>query len=242
MLFIRNLFASRWTLLFIGLVGLDQATKALAASSWISLDPGSGPWLPSMVGQAFTRSGSGELLDGLGIAVLIGAEIFVVRRIRGGVMRVGAIVLTAGLTSNLLDRLGMAEITQGVKGRYVVNWFVVSLGRVQFGNVADVCYAAGVALLIAGTVLAISSRFRGVRTSNPMPATGVRPLFWLRALSSDSGQVQLRLRARQAPEIENPAPRGSRTPIGPVVDDHSTEPKLDSTNSPTVLLPERASA
>jgi hypothetical protein len=96
--------------------------------------------------------------------------------------------------------------------------------------------------LISGTVLAISSRLRGVRVSNPVPAIEIHPLPLLRALSSDRGEVHLELRAWRAPDLQETAASASRTPTGPVIKDHSTELRPESIQALPIPLPERACA
>jgi hypothetical protein len=60
------------------------------------------------------------------------------------------------MSSNLLDRLGMAGVTQGIHRCVVINWFRIGVGRVVFGNVADLLYAAGAALLVVAVARAAS--------------------------------------------------------------------------------------
>jgi lipoprotein signal peptidase len=85
---------------------------------------------------------------------LVTLTALVVLRVCSSLTRVGATVVLVGPSSNLLDRLGLAEITQGAHGRVVVNWFYLGIGRVRLGNVADLCYVVGTALLLVAATRA----------------------------------------------------------------------------------------
>jgi lipoprotein signal peptidase len=151
----RDLAGFVWSGLFVALVGVDELTKALAPHAQVMFDPGAGTWLPPIVGSEFKGADTGPVVNALSCIVLAACGAFVARRVRYWIARAGATVLLAGLTANLLDRIGMAGLTQGVRGRVVVNWFDIGVdgvgvgtGGVHFGNVADMCYAAGTAMLL----------------------------------------------------------------------------------------------
>jgi lipoprotein signal peptidase len=136
----------KWALPFTALVCADQITKAM--NPWTSLDPDTGSWMPAFVRGYFRYPDTRHIINGVGALVLITLGVLVTRRVRGMLPRAGAVILLAGLTSNLLDRLGMARLTQGIDRCVVINWFRIGVGRVLLGNLADVCYAAGLALLV----------------------------------------------------------------------------------------------
>lgn len=158
---------SRWLLLALSLIAVDQLTKALAPGSWVTVDAGSGTWTPAAVGRAFKGPVTGEILDGIGCALLVGAAL-ATARVRATLPRTGVVVLLAGLTSNLIDRLGMAHITQSLEGRYVVNWFRFRVDRFQFGNIADLCYALGTGILVFAALARAARKAR--RPASPRAA------------------------------------------------------------------------
>jgi hypothetical protein len=142
-----------WPALFGGVVAADQISKALVPNRRCFFDPGTGTLWPWAVSRAFQSRLGGEALDVLGCLVLAALGALVVRYARGPLARLGATVLLAGLTSNLLDRLGLAGVTQAARPRTVVNWFDVGVWRVNVGNVADCCYVVGAGLLLAAGLL-----------------------------------------------------------------------------------------
>lgn len=157
-----------WPALFGGVVAGDQVSKALVPNRRCFFDPGTGTLWPWAVSRAFQSRLGGEALDLLGCLVLAAMGALAVRYVRGPLGRLGATVLLAGLTSNLLDRLGLAGVTQGARPRTVVNWFDVGVWRVNVGNVADCCYVVGSLLLLA-TGLFAAARFLA-RLAPAMPA------------------------------------------------------------------------
>jgi Signal peptidase (SPase) II len=162
-----------WPLLFILLVGADQLTKALAPRSWVTVDPGAGTWLPAAVGREFKGATSGRAIDAIGCIVLLAVGALVMPRVRNRLTLAGATVVLAGMTSNLLDRLGLAMMTQGVQGRVVVNWFTVGVGRLRLGNLADLCYIVGSSMLL---VAAGAAGHRALRRDRARPAiTAIAP-------------------------------------------------------------------
>jgi Signal peptidase (SPase) II len=155
-------------MLFVFLVGVDQVTKALAPKSWITVDAGAGTWLPATVGREFKGAISGLAIDVIGCVVLVAVGALVMPRVRSWLTLAGATVSLAGMASNLLDRLGMAVVTQGVQGRVVVNWFTVGVGRFRLGNIADLCYIGGASILLAAASTAGLRAIRGARTGPAM--------------------------------------------------------------------------
>jgi lipoprotein signal peptidase len=157
-----------WPVLFILLVDADQLTKALAPSSWVTLDPGAGTWLPAMVGRAFKGASTGAAIDAIGCALLVAIATVVTRRVGNPLTRAGVTVALAGMTSNLLDRLGLSKVTQDVQGRVVVNWFNIGVGRFRLGNIADLCDMVGALLLLVAACLTANRALKG-----PEPAPSV---------------------------------------------------------------------
>lgn len=145
----RRLGSFVWPSLFLVIVAGDQVSKALVSRSEVRLDPGTGTLWPWVVSSAFKSPTGGDVLDYLSVVLLVALTWFAWRRARRPLTSAGATVLLAGLSSNLLDRLGMDVLTQGVHGRFVVNWFDVGLWRIYVGNVADCCYVVGSLLLFA---------------------------------------------------------------------------------------------
>jgi lipoprotein signal peptidase len=162
--------------LFVLLVAVDQVTKALASSPSVSLDPAAGTLMPRIVGDQYAGPVTGALLDSVGVCLVAGAIFLVATRLRGRLPRLGAVVLLAGLSSNLLDRLGFATLTDGARERAVVNWFWLGLGPFKAGNIADCCCGIGVLLLL----VAASRHLPRLRNS------GLRP----------KGRPRLRVQAR----------------------------------------------
>lgn len=146
-------FVVRWLgVVVVTIVCADQVTKALVPRAWVSVDPGTGAYLPSFIRDQWKRPVSGALLDGAGVCVLAVLGWLVTRKFRSLLARLGGAILLAGLASNLLDRLGLATLTQGVSERGVINWFNFGFGSLGAGNIADFCYVTGTLLLLAGAV------------------------------------------------------------------------------------------
>lgn len=149
-----------WPTIFLLIVAGDQLSKALAPKSWVYLDPGAGTLWPSFVSHAFQSSAEGAVLDALAVCVLGALGLVAARSARHRLSRAGTTVLLAGMSSNLLDRLGLASLTRGVHGRFVVNWFDLGAWRIYVGNVADCCYVVGCALLMAAACAFIGRHYR----------------------------------------------------------------------------------
>lgn len=140
-----------WALaMFVTIVASDQITKALAPRAWVTVDPATGAYLPVSIRRLYVGPITGALLDSIAIVLLGVIGIAALRKLHSHLAGVGVIVLVGGMTSNLLDRLGLAAITQGVKERGVVNWFQLGFHSVRVGNVADCCYLIGILLTIIG--------------------------------------------------------------------------------------------
>lgn len=163
-----RMIGALWPLFFVVLVACDQVTKALAPTSRLRLDAGSGSLWPSVVNRAFESSSGGAVLDVLGCFVVVAMSALVVLRLHRPLSRTGATAALAGLSSNLLDRLGLDHVTQGVRGRVVVNWFYVGDWRLTLGNVADFCELAGVVLLVASAMF-LARRSLAARVRNVVP-------------------------------------------------------------------------
>jgi len=173
----RRITAQGWLWLIPFLIGLDQLTKALAPPSRVELDPGAGTWLPSAIGQAFKGSVSGQLLDLFGCLVLPAIGVLVLPRLRYQPTLLGTTLILAGMTSNLLDRLGMSTLTQHVGGRVVVNWFAIDRAGFRFGNVADLCYGVGGTLLVLALLLDLARQGESSSSSLQTLTAGQGPLY-----------------------------------------------------------------
>jgi lipoprotein signal peptidase len=162
----------RWLgLVVVAIVCADQVTKALVPRAWVSVDPGTGAYLPSFLRDQWKGPVSGALLDGAGVCVLAVLGWLVARRFRGLLARLGGAILLAGLASNLLDRLGLATLTQGVPERGVINWFNFGFGSLGAGNIADICYVTGALLLLAGAAEHVARRMWRHPSSEPRVAS-----------------------------------------------------------------------
>jgi signal peptidase II len=155
---------SRWyrltlvSLVLVGTVGCDQATKQLAISHLrdepaqaflggflrLVFAENSGAFL-SLGGQLPRTVRFGLLTIGVGLILLVGL-LYLVKSRRVGRLHIVALALAVGGgASNWFDRL--------VNDGRVVDFLVLGIGPVRTGvfNVADVAIMLGVGLLILGT-------------------------------------------------------------------------------------------
>lgn len=141
----------QWAVLvFVMIVLCDQITKALVPRAWVTVDPATGEYLPLSLRRLYSGPITGALLDSIAIVLLGVVGVAAVRKLHSHLAGVGVIVLIGGMTSNLLDRLGLAAVTQGVKERGVVNWFQFGFRFVRVGNIGDCCYVVGILLIVIG--------------------------------------------------------------------------------------------
>lgn len=134
--------------LFAIVVLTDQVTKWLAwrhvgsalinQGGFIALRPGVRAW--------FAAPTAGAVANLVGAGLVVGGVAVLLRRPRRRSVLVGAGLVAAGWTSNLLDRFGLHELTAPGSVRGVVD-FIPSGGRSR-ANVADLWILVGLALLL----------------------------------------------------------------------------------------------
>ncbi len=133
---------------FAVVISTDQAAKYLAwrhgvallnQGGFIALRPDMRAW--------FAAPTAGAIADGVGALLVIGGVALLLHRRRRPTALLGAGLVAAGWTSNLLDRFGLHEWTAPGSVRGVVD-FIPSGGRSR-SNLADVWIALGVLLLVA---------------------------------------------------------------------------------------------
>jgi lipoprotein signal peptidase len=135
---------------FTLVVGTDQLAKWLAwrhldgvllnQGGFIALRPG--------VRALFAAPTAGAVADAAGVLAVAGGVWLMARRPRRPSVLLGTALLAAGWTSNLLDRLGLHELTAPGSARGVVD-FIPSGGRSR-SNVADLWIVLGLAVLLLG--------------------------------------------------------------------------------------------
>jgi lipoprotein signal peptidase len=141
----------------------DQAAKWLAwrhgestlinQGGFIALRPGIRAW--------FAAPTAGAIADAVGALLVVAGVGLLLRTPRRPSVLVGAGLVAAGWTSNLLDRFGLHELTAPGSVRGVVD-FIPSGGRSR-ANVADLWIALGVTVLVAAMLRRKSMRHRRVR-------------------------------------------------------------------------------
>ncbi|HVU92499.1 MAG TPA: signal peptidase II [Jatrophihabitans sp.] len=193
---------------FALVVGTDQLAKALAwrnvdgalvnQGGFIALRPGVRAWFAAPV--------AGAVADGIGVLAVALGLVLVLRRARRPAVLVGTALLAAGWTSNLLDRLGLHELTAPGSARGVVD-FIPSGGRSR-SNLADLWIALG--LLVLLLVLLLGAGAAAGRRVSP----GRRPAGRGRTGGSRSGPrprpAPCRPAARPRPAPGTPAPPAPR--------------------------------
>lgn len=152
--------------LFVLIIVFDQITKALVPRAWVTVDPATGAYVPLFLRNLYLRPITGAVLDSVAIVLLGAGGLAARRKLHGHLAGVGVIVLVAGMTSNLFDRLGLAAMTQGVKERGVVNWFYLGFGYFRVGNIADCCYVVGLLLIVIGVVSRLTWSIESTKRGN----------------------------------------------------------------------------
>ncbi|MDT4893180.1 MAG: signal peptidase [Pseudonocardiales bacterium] len=144
-------------LVFVAVIATDQATKWFA---WRHLDAamvndGGQFWLGHTVRSWFADPTRGAVANVLGTLLIVAGVAWLMRCRRAMPVLVGAGLVAAGWTSNLLDRFGLHRWTAPGGGRGVVDF--IPTGGVSRSNIADLWIALGVAVLLG---VAISSARR----------------------------------------------------------------------------------
>jgi lipoprotein signal peptidase len=160
--------------LFAVVVGTDQAAKWLAwrhldtalinEGGFIALRPGVRAW--------FADPTAGAVADAAGAALVLLGLVWLLRRPRPLGVLVGAGLVAAGWTSNLLDRFGLHAWSAPGSVRGVVDF--IPTGGVSKSNIADGWISLGT--LVLGVAAAQAARRRllagtGAQTTAP-PAAG----------------------------------------------------------------------
>jgi lipoprotein signal peptidase len=130
-----------------GVIAADQVTKAVVPVGAFIVNAGGAFVLPSRIGDLLWRSETiGALSDTAGAALLLAAARRIPRS-ASPVGRYGAVLVVAGLLSNLLDRLGVAALVHPGVPRGAIDW--IPFGARHLINLADVFILLGAALLAA---------------------------------------------------------------------------------------------
>jgi lipoprotein signal peptidase len=151
--------------LLIAVVALDQAVKwwAWRHVTWTRINAGGDALVGNTIGGWFAAPGTGALLDLLDVGLLAAAVWGLLRcRAAASVVISGALMI-AGWISNLLDRLGIHNLTAPGSDRGVVDF--IHLGP-HYYNVADF-FIIGCTPLF---VLAVG--YQGVQAARRLAAAG----------------------------------------------------------------------
>jgi lipoprotein signal peptidase len=134
----------------VGVVAVDQVTKAVQHANHFVVNTGGAALVPSAIGDFLWRSPHiGAVVDTAAVAALC-AVARLIPAIAGAIGRVGAAMMVGGLSSNLLDRLGFASLLHAGLPRGSIDW--VPLGSHLHANVADGFVALGAALIVANAL------------------------------------------------------------------------------------------
>ena len=144
--------------LFAVVVGTDQAVKWLAwrhldsalinEGGFIALRPGVRAW--------FAQPTVGAMADALGAFLVALGLVWLLRRPRPLMVLIGAALIAAGWTSNLLDRFGLHAWSAPGSVRGVVDF--IPSGGVSKSNVADCWIAIGAVLLCVAAARRLARR------------------------------------------------------------------------------------
>ena len=186
---------------------VDQLAKAWA---WRHLpgaqtNTGATWFLGGAVSRLYAAGLPGAVLDLVGAQLVALAAFAVLRRPRPRAVLLSGMLMVSGWASNLLDRLGLHQVTAPGTPRAAIDF--IPLARCSY-NLADACIAAGTLLLLVSGGRAYRSRLpRGVA-----PAPPTRPWRQLRRWSLLAAFVPLLLGT--AVSLTTP---GGRPPSAPVV-------------------------
>jgi lipoprotein signal peptidase len=135
---------------FVLVVGTDQAAKWWAwrqhtalinQGGFIALRPDMRAW--------FAAPTAGAVADGIGALLVLGGVLLLLRRPRRPAVLLGAGLVAAGWTSNLLDRFGLHDWTAPGSVRGVVDF--IPTGGGSRSNLADAWIALGVLVLVVAS-------------------------------------------------------------------------------------------
>src|SRR3954449_1408351 len=148
---------------FTVVIATDQTAKYVAwrhhaallnKGGFIALRPDMRAW--------FAAPTVGAVADAVGAALVLVGVTLLLRRPRRPAVLLGAALVAAGWTSNLLDRFGLHELTAPGTVRGVVD-FIPSGGRSR-SNLADAWIALGLLVLVVAAL-----RRRGAPARGPAP-------------------------------------------------------------------------
>src|SRR5437870_9295201 len=152
---------------FVVVIGTDQAAKwwvwrhfdgsLINSGGYIHLSPAIRSWFANPVSGAFA--------DVVGAVVLLAAIGWLLRRRHPVVVLLGGGLVIAGWVSNLLDRLGLHNVTAPGSARGVVD-FIPAGGPGRY-NVADLWIICGTVLLAYAAVRRCRSRQPRTRIASP---------------------------------------------------------------------------
>ena len=122
--------------LFAAVIVLDQATKwwAWRHVPWALINPGGDLLSGSTIGAWYAAPLSGALLDVLDVTLLTTAVLLLTRWRTAASVRVPAILMIGGWSSNVLDRVGLHYWTAPGSARGAVDF--IHLGGYYY-NIAD---------------------------------------------------------------------------------------------------------
>jgi lipoprotein signal peptidase len=164
---------------------LDQVTKwwAWRHFSTVTINVGGDPFVGHTVGGLFAGQLTGARLDLLDAALLGGVALTLMRGPKMTVLRACATLVVAGWMSNLLDRLGMHQVTAPGSPRGAIDFIHIDG---YYINVADFFIAgATIAFLAATGYLWIDKRLTTTRAQTL--GTPGRPRARTRPLALASG-------------------------------------------------------
>lgn len=141
---------SSWPAWLAGsVIVFDQATKGAAVRAGVTYvvnEGAQGVWR-GRLGQFAASSGSGAVLDLLGVLTLAGV-LFIADRAAGGPRRVWLSLVAGGIGGNLCCRLGMHQLTAPHSVRGAIDWIPLN-GTSWRINAADISLVIGLAASLA---------------------------------------------------------------------------------------------
>jgi lipoprotein signal peptidase len=132
--------------------GLDQVSKwwAYRHTAWPLVNIGGNLVIGTTLSRWLSYSGPGAVLDLFGALLLALGTYLLLRRPRRRSTTVAGGLFLTGWFSNLLDRLGLHEVTAPGSARGVVDFIFIGT---QTFNFADISIALGTAGLLAAAAL-----------------------------------------------------------------------------------------
>lgn len=152
----------------VGVVAVDQAAKWWAwRHVYAVINAGSTWFLGGTVSGWYSDALHGAMLDLASAEALTLGAFLLLRRLRPRRVLVPALLMIGGWGSNLLDRLGLHQLTAPGMGRGAVDF--LPLGHFYY-NVADVCIVVGTALCLVAAGWSAWRNRTGARAQSAVPA------------------------------------------------------------------------